>query len=282
MPQTINFNIHEMMPSMHRRLAPVFEQFYLKNPDFGTLVFVDTETTGLKDSDIVELGALAIGLRSDGNSINIEAFSQLINPGQGVVMPPWVVAIHGITNEMLRKYGHSPRQVFQRFAEWADYVSPKYFVAHSASFDKAMLASNLMKHGVDFQLPDFLCTVKLAKGLPVENRKLGTLARHFGFVNQQAHRSITDAEACAYIFASIMNSMPLKGLTAVVAGDLPSLSQRDAEGLLRKYGARVVGRITHKATLVVARDHICAKAVRALELGIQVRDEAWLLGLGES
>jgi DNA polymerase III epsilon subunit-like protein len=41
----------------------------------------------------------------------------------------------------------------------------------------------------------------MAKGLPVPNRKLATLAKHFGCDNRQAHRSITDAEVCAYVFA---------------------------------------------------------------------------------
>ena len=47
----------------------------------------------------------------------------------------------------------------------------------------------------------------MAKGLPVENRKLGTLAQYFGYDNQQAHRSITDAEVCAYIFAKMAQTM---------------------------------------------------------------------------
>jgi DNA polymerase-3 subunit epsilon len=118
------------------------------------------------------------------------------------------VRIHGITPEMLKRHGRPAGEALRRFAEWLEWVSPKRLVAHNAAFDKGMLEAALSRHGVALRLPGFLCTVRMARDLPVPDRKLATLARHFGCDNRQAHRSITDAEVCAYIFAR----MALMGL----------------------------------------------------------------------
>jgi DNA polymerase III epsilon subunit-like protein len=169
------------------------------------LIFVDTETSGLRDADIIELGAISVSFNpSENMDAELDFFWELINPGEGVEISTWAVKIHGITRNMLRKYGCSPQDTFQRFAEWTKLKSPSHFVAHNATFDKHMLNNNLDKYGIDFKLPEFLCTMKMAKGLPIENRKLGTVAKYFNCVNQQAHRSITDAEVCAYIFARML------------------------------------------------------------------------------
>jgi DNA polymerase III epsilon subunit-like protein len=264
---------------IQRRLLPVFAKFYEKKPDYGPLIFFDTETTGLMDSDIIELGALSVNYDPVDGGVKLDAFCKLINPGSGIIMPPWVIEIHGITNEMLRKYGHPPRGTLLQFLEWAQSKSPKYFVAHCASFDKGMLENDLLKHGIDFSLPEFLCTRKMAKGLPIENKKLGTIAKYFNYANQQAHRGLTDAEVCAYIFAQISLTMPLAGQTVIVAGDLPSLSKESAESMLSKLGAKVGKRLTNKTSLLIAGEKAGDKLEKAIALGIPVRDEAWLIGL---
>jgi DNA polymerase III epsilon subunit-like protein len=194
-------------------------------------------------------------------------------------MPPWVIEIHGITNEMLRKHGHPPRETLLQFLEWANSKSPKYFVAHCASFDRGMLEHDLRKHGIYFRLPEFLCTRKMAKGLPIENKKLGTIASYFNCANQQAHRALSDAEVCAYIFAQMSLTRPLAGQTVVVVGDLPTLSKEDAESLLSKLGAKSGKRLTHKTSALIAGDGAGDKLEKAISLGVPVRDEAWLRGL---
>jgi DNA polymerase-3 subunit epsilon len=166
------------------------------------LIFIDTETSGFRDADIIELGALSVSYdSSEDENVKLDYFWQLINPGEGAVISHWAVKIHGITRNMLRSYGHPPQETFQRFVEWSKLKSPDCFVAHNAEFDKQMLNNSLMKYGISYKLPKFLCTMRMARGLPIENRKLGTVAGYFSYINQQAHRSLTDAEVCAYIFA---------------------------------------------------------------------------------
>ena len=266
-------------PSISQRLLPIFSLFYQKFPDYGPLVFLDTETTGLKDGDVIELAAISVDYYPNLGRAEMDAFCQLIYPGPGTIMPPWVIEIHGITNEMLRKHGCHPRDVFASFVHWAREKSPKYFVAHCAPFDKGMLEWDFSKHGIEYDFPEFLCTVKMAKGLPTENRKLGTLAAHYDFPNRQAHRGLADSEVCAYIFAKMMLTRPLMGQVATIMGDLPTLSKEQAEELLKQLGARVTKRLSPKTTIIVAGNVPRQRLAKAVERGAEIRDEEWLKSL---
>ncbi len=73
------------------------------------------------------------------------------------------------------------------------------------------------------------------------------------------------------------NALPLNGEIAVVTGTLPSLSREDAEALLQKLGAKVSGSVSKKTTLLLAGEKAGSKLAKAEELGIPIRDEAWLL-----
>lgn len=72
------------------------------------------------------------------------------------------------------------------------------------------------------------------------------------------------------------SALPLNGEVAVVTGTLPSLSREDAEALLQKLGAKVSGSVSKKTTLLLAGEKAGSKLAKAEELGIPIRDEAWL------
>jgi len=72
------------------------------------------------------------------------------------------------------------------------------------------------------------------------------------------------------------SDLPLSGQTAVVTGTLPTLSREEAETLLIKLGAKVTGSVSRKTTVLIAGEKAGSKLDKAEELGIPIRDEAWL------
>ena len=73
----------------------------------------------------------------------------------------------------------------------------------------------------------------------------------------------------------------LAGMTLVLTGTLPNLSREDAKARIESAGGKVSGSVSKKTTYVIAGEEAGSKLDKALELKVQVLDEAGLLKLLE-
>ena len=78
---------------------------------------------------------------------------------------------------------------------------------------------------------------------------------------------------------TVVADAALSGLTVVLTGKLERLKRSDVKSKLESLGAKVTGSVSKKTDLVVAGADAGSKLKKAQELGIGVRDEAWLESL---
>ncbi|MGM5483286.1 MAG: 3'-5' exonuclease [Nanobdellota archaeon] len=160
-------------------------------------VITDIETTGLsKNSDkITEIACAKV----DGGKI-IDKFHTLVNPG--VKIPSFITNLTGIDNEMVK----DAPLIKDVIPFLKDFIGDDIFVAHNASFDFGFLQHNSrFYHGIDLK-NDKLCTRKLANRLlpDLYSKRLSALCNHFGIVNSEAHRAMSDVYATVKVLKELL------------------------------------------------------------------------------
>jgi DNA polymerase III epsilon subunit family exonuclease len=157
-------------------------------------VIVDTETTGYSPhfgARVIEVGAIKVR-----NLKVVESFDVLVKTVDFI--PLQIIAICGITAEMLSKMGEDPESSFFKLRE---FIGNDVFVGHNVTFDLGFLSAEFSRYEIK-QLTDNLSVdtlVPARKGLPdLGNHKLETIKKHFG-MDIQSHRALNDTYVCLEI-----------------------------------------------------------------------------------
>ncbi len=167
-------------------------------------VVVDVETTGTDPRTGRMLSVAALALTPDGAVGS--TVSTLLNPG----VDPGPTHIHGLTPAALA----SAPQFHHVSADLAGVLRGRTLVAHHADFDYGFLAAEARRAGVELPVDTLLCTVELADrlrlGLP--NRKLATLADHYGIPQSRPHDALDDAVVLAQVFRQMLADAAARAL----------------------------------------------------------------------
>jgi DNA polymerase-3 subunit epsilon len=175
-----------------------------------TFVIVDLETSGStpEEAGITEIGAVKVR----GGEV-LGEFQTLVNPGEPI--PPFISLLTGINDAMLVD-APTLETVIPLFFEWA---GDAVFVAHNAPFDIGFLRHASRKVGRAWPSPRVLDTVTLAKAAllrdEVPNRKLATLAKHFGSPTEPVHRALADARATNHVMHALFERLGSIGVTTI-------------------------------------------------------------------
>lgn len=160
---------------------------------------VDLETTGVspfRDS-IVEIGYSLFN-----RDQLLGEVSELIKPGRSI--PPEVVAIHGITNDMV--VDAPPLE--SRLAGYLRDFEGRVILAHNANFDMAFLARYIAELDLPFPDARVLCTLDLSRKLLKGQLKhnLRFLKNQFQISSGPDHRALSDARAAALVFQNLLDN----------------------------------------------------------------------------
>lgn len=161
----------------------------------------DVETTGLNPNidRIVEIGAVLFE-----NGEITKRYGTLVNPC--IEISSKASAINHITNEMLND-APNEIEVYANLVEFlGDSLNEQTAIcAHNAQFDMGFLNKTLTRLGYNakiYYVDTLSLSRELVKGL--KNYKQDTVATHFGLINEQAHRAVTDAETCGKILWELL------------------------------------------------------------------------------
>ncbi|MEA2423054.1 MAG: polymerase subunit epsilon [Thermoleophilaceae bacterium] len=195
-------------------------------------VCVDTETNGRPgdDCELTEVGAVLVG----GGELH-DRFESLVRVERP--LSRGIERFTGITQAMVDS-APPAAEVLPRLAEL---LHGRVLVAHSASFDRRVLAQAFDRAGIEWEEPPVLCTVAMARRFAplARQRKLAPLARALGIEVDGVHRALVDAETCARVFCALF---PKLCASAGTLGDAIALLHPRSGGRRRKAPGRKVPR----------------------------------------
>lgn len=176
----------------------------------SSFAFLDTETTGLDETDQV----VEIALIDGGGHL---LFHSLVNPT--VPMSDRAQEVHGIPAGELAAAPAWPAA----YPHIQHLLENRLVISHNASFDRRLLRQTCAAHGLpDFETAIWACTMVLL--MPLNGGRWPSLARAMAIAGVsrpptgQSHRASYDAECCRLVVAALAASHAQK-----TAQEIPSL-----------------------------------------------------------
>lgn len=161
-------------------------------------LIVDTETDGLMDPiHVVEIAAQ----RMNGWEPVGERFRVLLN--HNVPIPPAAVAVHGYTEEFLRRHGEKPHVAHAQFHDFAQGLP---IVAHNLSFDwNRALEPEWRRLGLAPAAQRGFCSLMLSRRVVdgARSYSLDALREMFSISTNHAHRAFGDVDAVVELFTHV-------------------------------------------------------------------------------
>lgn len=167
--------------------------------DFKGYAVIDLETTGLgHNARIVEIGIVLLSPQGE----IMGAIETLIQP----LSVMRASQIHGITEEMV-EYAPTMELIIPGLLATLD---GRVLVAHNANMEARFLNKELECYGVPVTTSNFIDTLKIARKHlnPIENHKLGTIAKYYGIEIKKPHQAFDDALATALVLKRMIEDYP--------------------------------------------------------------------------
>lgn len=164
---------------------------------FENLVVLDTETTGIdcRQDEIIELAALRV-VKEGGACRIAEEMDPLVKLSAGRRLPPVIVNLTGITEQMLQQQGQEKEAVCRQFTALLNH--PKtLLIAYNAQFDLCFLYYFLWRFGQtevlkQIKMLDAMTIYKDRRAYP---HKLENAVEAYALETQNTHRAIDDTKA---------------------------------------------------------------------------------------
>lgn len=256
--------------------------FVSKTLDLPTsYVCYDLETTGLgPSSQIIEIGAVRVVDRYED-----ERFDTFVALDKGAHIEPGAQRVNHITEDMLQG-APTIEEAYQRFR---DFVGDFALVGQNIhGFDNAFVERAARRA----QLPSVVSngwydTMLLYRKFVGRPADLGSICRHYGIQNEEAHRAWADARATSDCYLALIRDAasiavdvdaPVNAVAheldeevIVFTGNTYEYPKRVCEVVAMRHGAQIAQRVTHKTTMLVYLEpHETSKLRRARQLGCPV------------
>lgn len=173
------------------------------------VLFFDVETTGIPDRKLPaddpaqpRICSFAALLCEHSPDLLVRQAVHMLACPDGWTVPENVVAIHGLTTELLVEYGVPTKLILEVAADLM--LRADQWTAHSVDFDLKMLRGEFRRAGMDdlFDKRPKFCTMRgTAAALGTGWPKLKDAYRHFvGKELTGAHGAAADVRACREIY----------------------------------------------------------------------------------